>query len=94
MSKRKSSATLVRQTATSDRQPAGSPNGLEQMIARAQHGEVNVTPERAVQMAGKLYSEGKIKPRISARYPLREGGKAIRALMTRSAQGKLVVTIE
>lgn len=42
----------------------------------------------------KLYSEGKIKPRISARYPLREGGKAIRALMDRKATGKLVVTME
>ena len=42
----------------------------------------------------KLYSEAKIKPRISARYPLAEGGKAIRALMDRSAQGKLVVTME
>ena len=41
----------------------------------------------------KLYGEGKIKPRISARYPLREGGKAIRALMNRTAQGKLVVTV-
>lgn len=42
----------------------------------------------------QLYSEGKIKPRISARYPLAEGGKAIRALMDRSATGKLVVTME
>ncbi|OQW56670.1 MAG: NADPH:quinone oxidoreductase [Proteobacteria bacterium HN_bin10] len=42
----------------------------------------------------KLYGEGKVKPRISARYPLREGGKAIRALMDRTATGKLVVTIE
>jgi len=42
----------------------------------------------------KLYSENKIKPRISARYPLREGGKAIRALMDRSARGKLVVMME
>jgi NADPH2:quinone reductase len=42
----------------------------------------------------KLYSEGKIKPRISARYPLRDGGKAIRALMDRTATGKLVVMIE
>jgi NADPH2:quinone reductase len=42
----------------------------------------------------KLYGEGKIKPRVSARYPLREGGKAIRALMDRKAQGKLVVTME
>lgn len=42
----------------------------------------------------KLYGEGKVKPRISARYPLREGGKAIRALMDRTARGKLVVTME
>ncbi|MBS0386133.1 MAG: NADPH:quinone oxidoreductase family protein [Proteobacteria bacterium] len=42
----------------------------------------------------RLYGEGKIKPRISARYPLRDGGRAIRALMDRSAQGKLVVTME
>jgi NADPH:quinone reductase len=42
----------------------------------------------------RLYDEGKVKPRISARYPLREGGKAIRALMDRTATGKLVVTME
>jgi NADPH2:quinone reductase len=42
----------------------------------------------------RLYSEGKIKPRISARYPLAEGGKAIRALMDRKATGKLVVTMD
>jgi NADPH2:quinone reductase len=42
----------------------------------------------------KLYAEGKIKPRISARYPLQDGGKAIRALMDRTATGKLVVTME
>lgn len=42
----------------------------------------------------KLYAEGKIKPRISARYPLAQSGKAIRALMDRSATGKLVVVME
>jgi NADPH2:quinone reductase len=42
----------------------------------------------------KLYGEGKIKPRISARYPLRDGGKAIRALSNRTATGKLVVVME
>ncbi|HRE43312.1 MAG TPA: zinc-binding dehydrogenase, partial [Terricaulis sp.] len=42
----------------------------------------------------KLYAEGKIKPRISKRYPLADGGHAIRALMDRSATGKLVVTME
>jgi NADPH2:quinone reductase len=41
-----------------------------------------------------MYEQGKIKPRISARFPLREGGRAIRALMDRSATGKLVVMIE
>lgn len=42
----------------------------------------------------KLYSEGKVKPRISARYPLRDGAKAIRALADRKATGKLVVVME
>lgn len=42
----------------------------------------------------KLHAEGKIKPRISAHYPLAEGGKAIRSLMDRTATGKLVVTME
>ncbi len=42
----------------------------------------------------KLYAEGKIKPRISARYPLKDGGKAIRALMDRTATGKLVVVMD
>jgi len=41
-----------------------------------------------------LYAEGRIRPRISARYPLAEGGKAIRALMDRTATGKLVVVME
>lgn len=39
------------------------------------------------------YAEGRLKPHISARYPLAEGGKAIRALMEREAKGKLIVTI-
>jgi len=42
----------------------------------------------------KLYGEGRIRPRISARYPLKDGGKAIRALMDRAATGKLVVVME
>jgi NADPH2:quinone reductase len=42
----------------------------------------------------KLYSEGKIRPRVSKRYPLAQGGQAIRALMDRNATGKLVVVME
>ncbi len=42
----------------------------------------------------ELYGERKIRPRISARYPLRDGGKAIRALADRTATGKLVVVME
>ncbi|MBL8536792.1 MAG: NADPH:quinone oxidoreductase family protein [Hyphomonadaceae bacterium] len=41
----------------------------------------------------RLYGEGKVRPRISKRFPLAEGGKAIRALMDRNATGKLVVMI-
>ena len=49
-------------TAQRDSQAASreaAPNPLDQTIARAQHGRVNVTPAKAVAMAGKLYSEGK-----------------------------------
>ncbi len=40
-----------------------------------------------------LYEAGKIRPRISQRFDLADGGKAIRALMNREAKGKLVITI-
>lgn len=50
--------------------------------------------EQNVRELFQLYGEGKIKPRISARYPLRDGGKAIRSLMDRKATGKLVVVME
>jgi NADPH:quinone reductase len=38
-----------------------------------------------------LYAQGKIKPRISAIYPLDKGGDAIAMLSNRTATGKLVV---
>lgn len=38
--------------------------------------------------------EGKIKPHISARFPLARAGEAIRMLADRKAQGKVVVTME
>jgi len=38
--------------------------------------------------------EGKIKPYISARFPLARAGEAIRMLADRKAQGKVVVTME
>ena len=41
-----------------------------------------------------LYAEGKLKPEISATYPLADGGKAIAALAARQAAGKLVVTMD
>ncbi|MEE9434246.1 MAG: NADPH:quinone oxidoreductase family protein [Sphingorhabdus sp.] len=40
-----------------------------------------------------LHAEGKIKPRISATFPLESGGEAIRLLMDRKATGKVVVTM-
>jgi len=40
-----------------------------------------------------LYSAGKIKPHVSATYPLAEAGKAITDLAERRAQGKVVVTM-
>ncbi len=40
-----------------------------------------------------LYAKGKIKPRVSASFPLERGGEAIAHLADRKAQGKVVVTI-
>lgn len=42
----------------------------------------------------KLYAEKKIRPRVSKTYALKDGGKAIRALMDRTATGKLVVVMD
>jgi tetratricopeptide (TPR) repeat protein len=39
---------------------AGSGANIDAAIAQAQRGRVNVTPERAVQMAARLYSEGNL----------------------------------
>jgi len=49
-------------TKTAQRNPqAPAPDPLDSAIARAQQGRVNVTPEKAIAMAGKLYGEGKYK---------------------------------
>ena len=42
----------------------------------------------------QLYQDGKIKPRITARYPLAEGARAIKDLAERKAVGKIVVVME
>ena len=40
------------------------------------------------------YLAGDVKPRISARYPLAEGGRALRSMMDRRAVGKLLVEVD
>jgi NADPH2:quinone reductase len=40
-----------------------------------------------------LYKEGKIKPRISARFPLEKAPDAIRMLQDRKVQGKIIVEV-
>jgi NADPH2:quinone reductase len=42
----------------------------------------------------RLYGEGKIKPRVSAHFPLERGAEAIQHLADRKALGKVVVTVE
>jgi NADPH:quinone reductase-like Zn-dependent oxidoreductase len=42
----------------------------------------------------RLWGEGKIRPHISATYPLERGGDAIAAMAARQVIGKLVVTLE
>jgi tetratricopeptide (TPR) repeat protein len=46
-----------RQAQGAGRKPVANPDA-EDAIAKAQHGRVNVTPGKAVEMAGKLYSRG------------------------------------
>jgi NADPH:quinone reductase len=41
-----------------------------------------------------LVAAGKLKPRISARYPLADGAQALNALMNREVTGKVVITNE
>lgn len=41
-----------------------------------------------------LYGEGKIKPRISASYPLEQAGDALQLLQDRKVLGKVVVTMD
>jgi NADPH:quinone reductase-like Zn-dependent oxidoreductase len=41
----------------------------------------------------RLYREGAIRPRISARYPLEQGARAIKDLAERKAVGKVVVIV-
>ena len=41
-----------------------------------------------------LYSEGKIKPKISARIPLDQAGKALELMQNRKVLGKVVITMD
>lgn len=42
----------------------------------------------------QLYAEGKIKPRISARFPLERAGEALEMMQNRKVMGKAVVTMD
>jgi NADPH2:quinone reductase len=49
--------------------------------------------KESLQEMMKWIVDGKLHPHVSAKFPLAEGGKAIRLLMDRKAQGKVVVTM-
>lgn len=49
--------------------------------------------QESLQEIMNMISAGKLHPHVSAKFPLAEGGKAIRMLMDRKAQGKVVVTM-
>lgn len=60
MSKTKTAAKPAQpKAAGADRRPIHNPKDADEAIRQAQHGRVNVTPERAIEMAGTLYSQGK-----------------------------------
>ena len=44
--------------ATPQPQRARRPSTIDETIAKAQHGRVNITPAKAIEMAGQLYSRG------------------------------------
>lgn len=50
--------------------------------------------QRNVRELMDLYAAGKIKPHVSARYPLERAGEAITHLAERRAVGKVVVTVD
>jgi len=47
-----------------------------------------------VQALMALYGEGRIKPAVTARFPLSQGAEAIARLESRQARGKMVVLVE
>jgi NADPH2:quinone reductase len=54
-------------------------------------------PEKHAENMGdlfRLYAEGKIKPRISATYPLEKAGEALELLQDRKVLGKVVVKVD
>jgi NADPH2:quinone reductase len=55
-----------------------------------QESELNAANNRELL---SLYGAGKIRPRISARYPLERGGEAITDLLERRSTGKLIVQL-
>jgi len=50
--------------------------------------------ERNVRELFELFEAGKIRPRISQRFPLEKAAEAISILESRAARGKIVVTLE
>ena len=42
----------------------------------------------------RLYAEGKIRPRISARFPLEQAAQALALMEERKAMGKVVLTVD
>jgi tetratricopeptide (TPR) repeat protein len=59
MSSTKTAQRNPQGASTAPQAPGADP--LDSTIAKAQQGRVNVTPSKAIAMAGKLYSEGKYK---------------------------------
>jgi NADPH2:quinone reductase len=45
----------------------------------------------SVAQLGKWYAEGKLRPHISATFPLAQGGDAIKMLAARKVVGKVVL---
>ena len=59
MTKTKTAPARGRRPAPGGSRPIHTPKDVGEAIQKAQHGSVSVTPDRAIEMAGTLYSQGK-----------------------------------
>src|SRR4051794_4060166 len=59
MAKTKTAPAAGKRTSPADTRPSTKPATVDQAILQAQRGKVSVSTERAIEMAGTLYAQGR-----------------------------------